>query len=545
MQRIVQRLKTQRALVLSGPSGCGKSSLAVAGVAARMDRELLEGTDGWRLIVVRPSETKALELVSPSATKASESKEPLLGTMIVVDQLEEVLNLDTERQQSFCVGLSELASAKRSSDVLVHEHVRITSDTPLRVVATVREDFEWQVARLEALRELCETSRCLVTGVDATSARELVEEPAKALGYRLGGAGAVVNEVEAELAKDATALPIVQFALTEWWARRDKAQKELPAKAWRELGGVEGALSYVADRHYRNLSPADQKILRELFGRLLLGDRKQWVRADSLETTKERHLMDQLADLRLVKRRDEGEGGVGYELAHESLAKRWDTLKQWISERAAEDALIVDVEADAWLWVRQGKPAHRLRMDLVVAPHVRTRLGADALAYVDASNEAKQTAEKAEQRRRRKIYLGAILTLGAALALAILYLAQMSKKEAEIIAALNIAQFENESAKKSLVLAEQAQAKSELAEVAAKDAAAQAYKAKMDVEKERNQRKADFEALEKRITDAKSVKELEAIRKEIANRRATLPDTAPNKGTSSPQPAAPVVEPPW
>ena len=94
-------------------------------------------------------------------------------------------------------------------------------------------------------------------------------------------------------------------------------------------------------------------------------------------------------------------------------------------------------------------------------------------------------------------------------------------------------------------LAEQAQAKSELAEMAAKDAAAQAYKAKMDVEKERNQRKADFEALEKRITDAKSVKELEAIRKEIANRRATLPDTAPNKGTSSPQPAAPVVEPPW
>ncbi|HRI70357.1 MAG TPA: hypothetical protein PK156_39265, partial [Polyangium sp.] len=434
---------------------------------------------------------------------------------------------------------------KRSQEVLVREHVCVTPDMPMRVVATVREDFEWQVARIEALRELCETSRCLVTGVDATSARDLVEEPAKALGYRLGAAGAVVDEVEAELAKDATALPIVQFALTEWWARRDENVKELPAKAWKQLGGVEGALSYVADRHYRNLSEDEQKILRELFGRLLLGDRKQWVAAASLETENERKLMNQLADLRLVKRRDAGEGGIGYELAHESLAKRWDILKQWISERAAEDALIVDLEADARLWGRQGNPVNRLRLDLVVPPGVRTRLGADALAYVDASQEAKQAAARAERRRSLKTSAIVIFVLVMVLGLVGLLLVQSRENERKIAEALLEVEIERDATKQLFKAAELAQAKAEAAEAAAKELAAQVSKSKTEVEKERNQRKADYEALEIRITDAQSVRELETIRQEIARRRATLPSAAKTTSTSGAPAAPPVVEPPF
>lgn len=486
---------------------------------------------------VRPSQPQALECVLPNATSSADSKAAWLGTMVVVDQLEEVLNLDADRQQVFCAGLAELAAARRSKDVLVRACDRITSEMPIRVVATVREDFEWQVVRIETLRELCETSRCLVTGVDATSAQELVVEPAKALGYRLENADKAIREVEALLAKDGTALPIVQFALTEWWVRRDEHQKVLSAAAWGELGGVEGALSNVADRHYRNLSDQAQRTLRDLFGRLVLGDRKQWVSAASLASEEERRLMNELAELRLVKRRDEGDGRVGYELAHESLARRWDVLKQWMSERAAEDALIVDLEAEARLWVRQGNPTNRLRLDIVATPAWRMRLGADALAYVDASLAAKRAAEKAEQSERRRRYGATIIALCVILAAVVGYAVQIGEKEAETRRALDIAKEEKRNA-------DEAKEKAIDAEQIAKKATEKEIEARKLVENEREQRKMELEELEQRMTKFRNnAKELEKLAKEVASRRGV---TTPAHATSlAPRAGIERVEPPW
>jgi serine/threonine protein kinase len=510
VDRIMKRLARDRVVVLSGPSGCGKSSLAVAGVASRIDRDLLEGTDGWRLLVVRPSEPHVLQTAAPADMAGSQDAP--LGTVVVVDQLEEVLGLAGEVQASFCRALAALA--ERSDDVIVHGQ-RMTRDAPMRLIATVREDFEWQVVRIEFLRQLCETSRFLVTGVDATSARELVEEPAKALGYRLEAGDKVIREVETLLATDPTALPIVQFALSEWWVRRDTKKKELPAKAWRDFGGVDGALSHVADRHYRGLSEADQLALRDLFGRLLLGDRKQWVSVASLGNDQERHLMDQLADLRLVRRRDDRDGLVGYELAHESLARRWDVLKQWISERAAEDAQIADLEIEAKLWMRQQRPANRLRPDLAVTPAVRKRLGSDALQYADASIEAGRAAKIAEQAARRRQYVITVGVLLTVVVIAVVYALQIRSKEKETQNALEQVQHEKSVAEKLRTKAENAQLEAD----AAKE------KAQADDAKH----KKDLDDLEQKIAKAKDAKELEELRQEVAKRRGfAVPPPAPS-----------------
>lgn len=246
--------------------------------------------------------------------------------------------------------------------------------------------------------------------------------------------------------------------------------------------------------------------------------------------------MEQLAELRLVRRRDEGEGHAGYELAHESLARRWDVLKQWISERAAEDALIADLEIEARLWARQNRPANRLRPDMVVPAVVRTRLGADALAYVKTSMEAglaaviakhdaKRAAETLAQGERRRRYgyiiVGLLVVLGGG------YAVQIGRKEAETSAAL-------EEAKWQKAAADGARAKAETAELAAKKLAIQVTNAKDEIEKERNDRKEDYDALEKRIKEVMDAKELEAIRKDIAQRRenpniVTMPTTTISK----------------
>ena len=46
------------ALGIIGPSACGKSSLAIAGVAARIDEQLVDGADGWELVTLRPSQAR-------------------------------------------------------------------------------------------------------------------------------------------------------------------------------------------------------------------------------------------------------------------------------------------------------------------------------------------------------------------------------------------------------------------------------------------------------------------------------------------------------
>ena len=69
------------------------------------------------------------------------------------------------------------------------------------------------------------------------------------------------------------ALPLLQFALTEVWKKRDV--RRLTLRAYRagegpgRARGIEGVLEHRANEIYRNLTPEDQELCRRLFLRLV------------------------------------------------------------------------------------------------------------------------------------------------------------------------------------------------------------------------------------------------------------------------------------
>src|SRR5262249_11872746 len=148
------------------------------------------------------------------------------------------------------------------------------------------------------------------------------------------------------------ALPLLQFALTEVWKRRDV--RRLTREAYIELGrddngeprGIEGGLDRRANEIYRALTPEDQGLCRRLVPRLVRpgeGAReatkrrvtyKELLPKDPERAGAVRKLVDALAaqETRLLTTEgDEGAGGA-VEVAHEALVRGWTQLRLWLSE---------------------------------------------------------------------------------------------------------------------------------------------------------------------------------------------------------------------
>ena len=403
IQHVLERLRPQRAALLWGPSGSGKSSLALAGVAATIDRTLFLDTDGWAIHVVRPREhsIKVTDQAAPAST---------LGQIVVVDQLEEVVDLSPADQETFCS--SVLALLDGSAPVMVRDAVIAPGDHT-RLVATIRDDLEWRVDReVPALRPLLER-RIIVKGVDANFAKSIIQEPARAHGYDVEGIDGVSREVEERLSADPAKLPVVQYALTEWWERRDKDRKVLPIAAWRELGGVDGALSFVAEKFYSSLDADKQAALKRLLTQMFLGGRKQPL-VESTLAPDVKELLADLTRLRLVGRRDKKGSAPFYEVEHESLALNWTRLAGWLSEAREDRALFEELERDATAYERDHEHERlwkkgRLAAALDIAGSGRVMVSDSARSFLD---QARRQERRARLIRVTSLVVGLTLVLG-------------------------------------------------------------------------------------------------------------------------------------
>lgn len=389
VRRVLEHLEAHRAALLWGPSGSGKSSLALAGVAATMDRTLFLDLDGWDVHVVRPRDGKDFHAV-PGTPRP---RRPGIGQLVLIDQLEEVVDLSPAARAMFCTAL--LALLDRTDAVTVREAV-ISVDDHVRVIATIRDDLEWRVDReVPVLRPLLD-QRLIVQGVDVNLARSIIEEPARALGFTVEDLAAVTREVEDRLSAEPAKLPIVQYALSEWWERRDVARKRLPADAWQQLGGVDGALSFVAEHLFASLEPAQQQRMKALFLRLFRGGRKQPLVESGLSEG-DRVLLDKLGGVRLVGRHDKQGSEPFYEVEHEYLSTNWLRLAAWLGEAREDRALIEELERDAAAYLAD-QDAERLWRKARLA----TALELSRRARLELNAAAKDFLHQAQRRERSR-----------------------------------------------------------------------------------------------------------------------------------------------
>jgi serine/threonine protein kinase len=344
-ERLAHELETRSVLVLQGASGSGKSSLAVAGIVPALARRFVDGKDDWISIVVRPGQD-----IDEPVRRIRQEQHKQTGVVLVVDQLEElVTQLSPEARSRFVVSLVRYIGTR-------HRELDDPAPTPgLRVLVTLREDFTTRVLSLETLGPVLREGIRFVPPPSAGSVREIVLGSAEVAGVAVDDEKPVVDEVLKELRVGEGRLPLVSFALAEWWNTRQN--NILSSRDWNRIGGVAGALSKHADATLASLPVPAQVAARDICLRLVSADgTRARVSESDLRACGAEHqqALQAFLDARLFNVDETGSVAI----AHEALLNAWAALAGWISDEQADRKESAELLSAAHVW-RAEQGAHR------------------------------------------------------------------------------------------------------------------------------------------------------------------------------------------
>ena len=309
---MVARLVGAPLLGIVGPSGSGKSSALRAGLLPGLAEGVLPGSEGWRLVLLRPGEHPAGALDAAVAAAGPDAR-----LVVAVDQFEEIFTAcgDEDERVAFVDALLACTRDPRRRAL---------------VVIAVRADFYGRCATYPELWRLLGANQVTVGPMRRDELRRAIELPARRARLEVEPelTDALISDVEGEPG----GLPLMSTTLLELWQRRDG--RRLRLAAYEQVGGVDGAVARLAESTYERLDPAQREIARRILLRLAgegEGDAvvRRRVGFDELPGQGVPEVLDALADDRLVT---VSEGTV--EVAHEALLREWPRLRGWLEDDA-------------------------------------------------------------------------------------------------------------------------------------------------------------------------------------------------------------------
>ena len=350
LKRLTDPKSRSRFLAVVGPSGSGKSSVVKAGLIPAIRKGAVPGSEGWFIVEMLPGEHPLEELarglqkiavdrragfseiIRKDVQGLSLAARLVLPTdeerlLLVIDQFEELFTLAEDPVETTFL-LDSLCSAVTEPN------------SPIWVVITLRADFYDRPLSHPEFGGLMERATQLVLPLTTAELAAAIRGPAERVGAVLEGG--LVADIVADVRMQPGALPLLQYALTELFERRQGGL--LTQAAYKEIGGVLGALGRRAEEIYTELETAGQTAAKQFFLRLVtLGE--------GSEDTRRRVLQSELADLRvdglkvesavipffgrarlLTFDRDPDTRGPTVEVAHESLLREWKRLHDWLDE---------------------------------------------------------------------------------------------------------------------------------------------------------------------------------------------------------------------
>ena len=341
-----------RFIAVVGASGSGKSSVVRGGLVAAVRRGAIQGSDRWFVTEMQPGHHPLEELdaalmrvaVRPPAGLLARLESGPRGLLEVVDA---ILPEDTELLL-VVDQLEEVFTLTESEDdrALLLESLRVATAEPLsrlRVVATLRADFYDRPLRYPRIGQLLASTTEVLSALTPEELERAIVRPAERASLRIEGG--VVPQIAADVAEQPGALPLVQYAMTELYDRREDGR--LTLEAYRDIGGVGGALAASAEHLYATRQPAGRNAVRQLFLRLVtLGEgaadtRRRVTRSELSAIEVDAGAMESALDTYgrhrlLTFDRDPATREPTVEVAHEALLGAWERLRGWIEE-ARED----------------------------------------------------------------------------------------------------------------------------------------------------------------------------------------------------------------
>ena len=430
--KLIDRLREANFVAVVGPSGCGKSSLVRAGLIPALRRGDLPGGEGWEVDVFRPGADPLRSLALPLAARLAPELSPVdrlaetrklaehlaAGTVpigdvlaqlrqqrpdlprlvLIADQFEEAFTLcgDEKLRQAFFAALLQAA------------------ETPwLTVILTLRADFFGRVLADERLGPHVDRGLVNVLPMTAAERRAAIEQPALRAGRTFEEG--LVERILAAVEDAPGDLPLLEFALTELWARQT-GDGLLTHAAYEAIGEVRGAIAQRADSTLAGFNPDQRDVVRTIFTRLVQVARPE----EGAEDTRRRinleelapqtaALAQQLADARLlVTGRDPDSGEETIEVAHEALIRGWQQLREWLNSDREFLLWRQRLRTLADIWDGSGRSEGALLRDaLLREAQVRSRgrtddLNASELAFIRESEVAAERAEQAREAARQR-----------------------------------------------------------------------------------------------------------------------------------------------
>ncbi|MGV8174598.1 MAG: serine protease, partial [Methanothrix sp.] len=241
-------LTRPRFLLVMGPSGSGKSSVVQAGLIPRLRKGSVPGSDRWGIIVARPADRPFDHLeraglrgayagLADSVQGWMERNPGQEKLLLILDQFEEFLvTCPSDLRRRFWDALKDL----------------LDSEIEVTIIAVMRDDFYSRFAADAPPAVLAWTQRGFFqvgSGLGREELEEIIQEPARRVGLRLeeGLAEVIINDV-LESGRDgvgragrSTVLPLLEFALSQLWERREQGQ--LTHQAYQAIGKVTGSLT--------------------------------------------------------------------------------------------------------------------------------------------------------------------------------------------------------------------------------------------------------------------------------------------------------------
>lgn len=461
-RHLVERLADARFLGVVGPSGSGKSSVVRAGLVPALRTGALAGSETWTIVEMFPG-TEPLEELEAALLRVAENPPASLmeqlssderglvravkrvlppgdsELLLVLDQLEEVFTLVADE-------------SARTHFLSVIERAVMDPRSRLRVVATLRADFYDRPLLYSGFAELLRDYVEALVPLAGEEFEHAITGPAERVGVSLEPG--LLSEMLSDVASEPGALPLLQYALTELFERREG--NLLTRAAYEAIGGVSGALAGRAENVFLALTPEGQEAARQLFLRLVtLGegveDTRRRVQRDELnamEVDQEalEHVIQALGASRLLSfDRDPRTGSPTVEVAHEALLREWGRLRRWIDSAREDVRMHRRLAAATNEWDESERDASFLMRGSNLAQFETwaeeslVALTAAEREYVAASAEASTQERLREQRQNRRLKAllgGAVVLLLLAIAAGIVALLQRQSAKHEATVAL-------------------------------------------------------------------------------------------------------------